>query len=390
MTNEINNFIEIIENKSKIYSIDKMVSICKRLNNKNRDFLFVNVYQGKHFPQNPINIFKVLDELVENIERKDEKILVIGFAETATAIGNYVSAKLKNCVYEMQTTREIIKDENVLIEFKEEHSHAPNQILYGNKEILFQVDKILFVEDEITTGKTIINFINEINKINPNLKYAVVSILNWQDKEASGLYSKLDIETYYLVKGSIKDINNKVDVNTLDEEKIVKTEKILKCANIYNELCDYRKTRLGRIPIKDLDFYSEYIFNKIKDNSKVLNNITEEENKDILIIGTEEFMYEPLLFARYLETNTKNNIFFQATTRSPIEVSNDNNYILNKRYKFRSCYESDRTTYLYNLRKYDYIMIVTDVNPNYEFIQDISSILKDKSDNIEILCLGGE
>ena len=74
------------------------------------------------------------DEFIENIKVTDERIAIIGFAETATAIGNYVAAKLPNCVYEMQTTREELLGEEPIIEFFEEHSHAKQQLLYGRKE----------------------------------------------------------------------------------------------------------------------------------------------------------------------------------------------------------------------------------------------------------------
>ena len=381
MKNEIKNFVNIIENKSKIYSVEEIVSVCKRLNNKKRDFLFVNKYQGKHFPQQPSKIFGVFDEFIANIQLKSEKVLVIGFAETATAIGNYVSARLENCIYEMQTTREYFKDEKPIIEFKEEHSHAPSQMLYGDKDILYKIDKVLFVEDEITTGKTIINFINELKKINPNLKYSVASILNWQDDESKKLYEELNIETYYLIKGKIIDLKASIDEQTKNEYEFMhKSKRTIMLNKVYSEFCNLKKTRLGRIPIRDLNFYENYIYDKISEVSK---DICKIENKDILVIGTEEFMYEPLLFAKFLEDNTRNNIYYHATTRSPIEASDSSNYILNERYRFNSCYENERITYLYNLRRYDKIFILTDTTPNDDFINQMSNIFSNIGCNIE-------
>lgn len=335
----------------------------------------------------------MLDELIKNIKNESEKILVIGFAETATAIGNYVASKLPNCVYQMQTTREML-EEKAMIEFKEEHSHAPTQLLYGKTEVLKKVNQVIFVEDEITTGKTIINFIEEIKKINSNIKYAVASILNWQDEETSKLYKELGIETYYFIKGKIKDINAKIDIETEQEFNSESEPKDkINCLKVKSELCNLKATRLGKTPIKDLNFYSQYIFDKVKKVSNIINQVVEEENKEILVIGTEEFMYEPLLFAGYLEKNTKNNVFYQATTRSPIEVSKENNYILHTRYRFNSCYEENRTTYLYNLKKYDYIFIITDSEPTDEFIECMSKIwagIGCDFNKIEIISFGGQ
>ena len=391
MKNEIKNFIDLRENKSKLNSVDEIVGVCKRINNSKRDFLFVNKFQGKHVPQSPSRVLKLFDEFVENIKIKDEKVLVIGFAETATAIGNYVSAKFPNCIYEMQTTREIIENQEPIVEFKEEHCHAPTQLLYGDKKMLFKAQTVLFVEDEITTGKTIINFINELNKINPNLKYAVASILNWQDEESSALYKKLNIDTYYLIKGEIKDLTAKVDIVSESEFSIENntTDKI-RCTQVKSEYCSLEKTRLGRNPKKDIELYGESLYNEILKSSELLNEISKTENKNILIIGTEEFMYEPLLLANYLEKNTNNNVRYHATTRSPIEASKQSNYLLNSRYKFRSCYEKERTTYLYNLNNYDYVLIVTDSKVEEEFCKDITNIFYSKRydlNKIEILCL---
>lgn len=53
--------------------------------------------------------------------------LVIGFAETATAIGAVVAERIApDCVY-VHTTREQFPAANQWIEFLEEHSHAVEQ-----------------------------------------------------------------------------------------------------------------------------------------------------------------------------------------------------------------------------------------------------------------------
>lgn len=392
--NNVEEFVYIIENKSKVYTIDKTVNVCKRLKNSKREFLFVNSYQGKHIPQSPSKIIKLFDELVENINiDKSEKVLVIGFAETATAIGNYVASKLENCIYQMQTTREITFGQEPLIEFREEHSHAQEQLLYGDKEKILDADRIIFVEDEITTGKTILNFIKELKKINPNLKYSVASILNWQDEEWSKVYKDLRIETYYIMRGKIKDINAKVNIKAKEECKIQNLENHdIRTIRIKSDLCNFEKTRLGKIPLKDINFYSNYIYNLIFNNSKNLKQAVKEKDDKILVIGTEEFMYEPMLFASCLEEKTNNKIYYHATTRSPIEVSDDSRYALKDRFKLRSCYEKERITYIYNLKKYDKIFIVTDCNPSKEFINDIVGELGNigcNIEDIEIIIFGG-
>ena len=55
-------------------------------------------------------------------------------------------------------------------------------------------------------------------------------------------------------------------------------------------------------------------------------------------------------------------ILFHATTRSPIEVCDDEDYPLHNRMPLESIYGENRRTSIYNLWKYDKVLIVTDAN----------------------------
>ena len=57
---KVEDFINVKENKSQ-FELNDLIHICKRLNNNKREYLFVNKYQGKHIPENPENIIKLLD-----------------------------------------------------------------------------------------------------------------------------------------------------------------------------------------------------------------------------------------------------------------------------------------------------------------------------------------
>ena len=199
------DFVDIIENYSQ-YLPTEIVKICKRKRNPKRDFLFVNSMQGKHLHVDPAKCFAIYDELVKQIVRKidgNEKVVVIGFCETATAIGHYIASSLSNCIYYMQTTREskLIKA-NSILDFKEEHSHATEQMLYGDVENLKNCDRIVFVDDEISTGKTILNFIAAIESLGIHKEYGVASLLNWQNDEWSKKFSSMNIDTYCILRGN--------------------------------------------------------------------------------------------------------------------------------------------------------------------------------------------
>ncbi len=79
-----------------------------------------------------------LEILKSNLQNK--KILVIGFAETATALSEFITHQSiiredLNIVYHLQTTREDINTTINNIAFQEEHSHATNQKLYWNEKV---------------------------------------------------------------------------------------------------------------------------------------------------------------------------------------------------------------------------------------------------------------
>ena len=143
---------------TNLFKIDDLVKIAKRENNTKRSYLYVNPVQGKHVPVSPSLPLLLFSALAAKIESRypEERLLVIGFAETATAIGSTIAYKAKNAVYYMNTTRESVAGAAYLF-FTESHSHATEQRLVANGmgDILSNVDRVIFAEDEVTTGSTI-------------------------------------------------------------------------------------------------------------------------------------------------------------------------------------------------------------------------------------------
>lgn len=371
----LDNFITVIKNNSNQFSANHMVNICKRKNNLKRDFLFVNTIQGKHIPVDPMKTFALYCNLVTQIFKslnRFEKVVVIGFAETATAIGHYVSSFLDNCIYYMQTTREKIPNMASLLEFNEEHSHAMEQYLYGDISVLKNCDRIIFVDDEISTGNTVLNFITELKKLGIHANYGVASLLNLQDNEWASKFKSMDISTYYVLKGEIKNLGAKVPVPVSCEVNVTgKLKKVPSILEVKSDIANYCKERVGSQPY-DFSEFSEVIYSTI---SSALHDNMPETNDNVLVLGTEEFMFAPMVFAEMLEMKKQIPVMFHATTRSPIETSDLEGYAIKKRYPITSCYDSSRNTFIYNLRKYDKVYIITDVKPNLNFIKDISSAL---------------
>lgn len=434
-----------------IYQEQDLVTVAKRENNTKRNYLIVNRRQGKHIPVCPKEALEMFSALADIVRRayKNERLLIIGFAETATAIGAAVAVELGQ--YYIQTTRENVEGVDDYVYFTEAHSHATEQkvvradvesVVCGRKntyggqtdgtvvtmeEPLKPIDRIVFIEDEVTTGNTILSAIEKIEELETikaiekahgsKLCFSVASILNGMDSAAEAIFQKRQIPLHYLVKidhakypqlaenyrgdgnymncsndesesrvkledseinqfGEINGINkNNFGANKLNNVYYLKNNTNSICfnsacsdINYINNKCYYIDDFDNRCFIKEFTVEGCRNARRIQD-AKVYQNACEqlcqkicaqiELPDQILVLGTEEFMYPALLLAAKLEEQGKS-VRFHATTRSPIAVSTESEYPLHARYELASIYDNQRRTFVYNLAAYNAVIIISD------------------------------
>lgn len=326
-------------------SSDSIVRICKRENNTKRNYLVLNEAQCKHFPSSPTKALEMFKRLADSLTSvyDNESVICVGFAETATAIGLEV-AKTKGYDY-MHTTREPLNCDT--FNFSEEHSHATEQTLAYEDFSLY--DRVLFVEDEVTTGKTILNIIDVLKKSFPDLKYGVASILNGMTEEQMDSYTARNIPVSYLYKidnSSFPDIAS--SISTSGSKYSVSSAKV----GVSNEYT-FTNNVDARRKINTRNYTSSL--------SSICNKLQIGLPKDakICVVGTEEFMHPAITIGSYLEKQGYP-VVSHSTTRSPIEVSKDEGYPLTSRCELPSVYDRNRNTYIYNLASYDKVIIVTE------------------------------
>ena len=76
------------------YSQNDLLRVAKRVRNAKRSYLLVNPLQGKHIPVSPARSLEMMNTLGGRLaEAYPGARLVIGFAETATAIGAAVASR---------------------------------------------------------------------------------------------------------------------------------------------------------------------------------------------------------------------------------------------------------------------------------------------------------
>ena len=146
------------------YTEHELLRLAKCFHDTDKTYLLVDPLQGKHLPVKPSDAMDMLRSLGQLVSEKyPETRLVIGFAETATAVGMAVAEEMPDdCIY-IHTTRDNILQESEWIEFQEEKSHVTDQrLLASHLEKWFaNTDTIVFVDDEISTDETIINYIEQ-------------------------------------------------------------------------------------------------------------------------------------------------------------------------------------------------------------------------------------
>ena len=375
------------------YQQKDLVRIAKRENNTKRSYLVVDPLQGKHVPVEPskaLNLFKSLAEKLQG-KYEGERLLLIGFAETATAIGAQAAITLGTKY--IQTTREVIPDARYLF-FSEAHSHATEQKLVKDDidRVINDIDRIVFIEDEVTTGNTIMNIIKIITKeYQKKTKFAVASLLNGMTEEYLKIYQDEKIELHYLVKTDHSGYGAVAEQYRCDGLYIcaIPENHTHESADIDVQSEKNMREHIISIPgwmnarrFVDAKQY-ETACRKLAET--VIAETGVKQGERVLVIGTEEFMYPALLTGQEIE-KIGCDVRCHSTTRSPIAVSTEEEYPLHCRYELCSLYDPERKTFIYDLENYDRVIVMTDsALASLKGLETLIYALRMKNENITVI-----
>lgn len=357
------------------YSIDDLVKVAKRDNNAMRPYLYVNPLQGKHIPAKPEDVLGMCQKLanIVNVTYPKDSLYIIGFAETATGVAAAITSYLQNAVYYQNTTREYLKNEEFLY-FTESHSHAADQMLRlaGIEKCIRKIDRIIFIDDEVTTGNTICKLIDIIEKKYgaKRLNFSIISILNSMTRERTLALKERGIECLFL-HGIPYEYHKECIIDiTFDDNR----HAIAKSA-VRQDLkeIDFPSATDPRGIVKFADYEEEIM--RFADN--IVCSLAANHYISLLVLGTEEFMYPAFRVGEMIKSKgIADNVWIHSTTRSPIIASGDAGYPLYYRYQIRSLYDADRTTFIYNLKQYDKVIILTDSLKDTGGLSDLWYALK--------------
>ncbi|MDE7244619.1 MAG: phosphoribosyltransferase family protein, partial [Oscillospiraceae bacterium] len=310
-----------------------------------------------HLPVSPGSALEMIETFGRRLEEKyPETQLITGFAETATAVGAAVASCFPEDRVYVHTTRETVKGVENWVCFREEHSHATEQKLCGNPLENLESLHILFVEDELSTGRTMCNIVSQMRRQFPGLE--------GKQMTAASLINRMPDLSVLLDKGVACEWLLRIPERDY-------TEEVMKYAVLEPEDCrgavpgSFQCCCLDRaIPNPRAGMpIGQYLRECAAAVDAALAQIRNRLHGSVLVLGTEECMYPALKLGQAIEAVIPGPVSVHATTRSPIAVSHSEGYPITNGYCIRSFYEPERDTYIYNLKHYDTVIVLTDAGP---------------------------
>ncbi|WP_406127156.1 phosphoribosyltransferase [Streptomyces sp. NBC_00989] len=167
-----------------------LLGLALRRNPKRAHLLVSNVL-GKHVPQSPSVVYGygfTLGRRVRELLGTEEsrRAVVLGYAETATGLGHAVADGIAVAPY-LHSTRRPVPGVATAGGFEESHSHATSHLLLPeNPELLAGEGPLVLVDDEFSTGNTVLNTIRDLHERYPRDRYVVVALVDMRSAADAG------------------------------------------------------------------------------------------------------------------------------------------------------------------------------------------------------------
>lgn len=419
--------VEFSETGTHPLNLQELVGLSIRQNPK-RAHLLVSEVLGKHIPQNPEVIAfagRLLGEMVANVlNGKEEtwmletafsslrnylktgewdsrnavmlkslpglqrKVVCIGYAETATSLGFLVAEQLDS--WYIHSTRDFDDTTAPYGNFEESHSHATShQLIPSDSTLLNSGLPVVLIDDEFSTGKTIINTITELHGISPHPEYVVGALIDC--RQESDRQRMEEFATSLGVKITVVALaSGKVSIPA---DAVGKAPGIIKeyakgdltCPEVVYAPC------LERHPA-DTDFVtfttdgqkvsrfgvnpSEYM--SVNNAAGIAEALGDSPGKTV-VLGLEEFMYFPLMVAEAMSAKAKTGkVYSSSTTQSPVAVIERDDYAISNGVSFMSL-QKDGTRakrFAYNVAEgYDRIIVILEPGDNISSLMGYDGLI---------------
>ncbi|WP_327663539.1 MULTISPECIES: phosphoribosyltransferase [unclassified Streptomyces] len=322
-----------------------LLGLALRRNPKRAHLLVSNVL-GKHVPQRPSVVWGAGRELGVRVrellgDEAARRAVVLGYAETATGLGHSVADGLALATY-LHSTRRPVEGVARAGGFEESHSHATSHLLLPEDPHLLAGDgPLVLVDDEFSTGNTVLNTIRALHELHAREHYVIVALVDMRSPGDQGRLEEF-----------ARDIGARVDLvvaarGTVElPDGVLEKGQALVAAHEGGQLPAPRRERAELVRLDDLGWprdlpdggrhgfapeHRERLEAALPDMAARLAPHLGEGR--VLVLGNEELMYAPLRLATELEAAGAD-VAYSTTTRSPVLAVDDPGYAIRSRLVF--------------------------------------------------------
>ncbi|MFI6697021.1 phosphoribosyltransferase [Streptomyces sp. NPDC050433] len=333
----------------------ELLGLALRRNPKRAHLLVSNVL-GKHVPQRPSVVHgagvalgeRVRDLLGDAVERA----VILGYAETATGLGHSVADGAARAPY-LHSTRRPVPGVASAGGFEESHSHATSHLLLPeNPELLADDGPLVLVDDEFSTGNTVLNTIRALHARYPRRWYVIVALVDMRSAADQGRLAEFAL-----------DIGARVDLVAMASGTVALPEGVLAKGQALVAEYDAAPGRgpgrepgpgvpdavggdIVRVPLgwpaglpdggrHGFTPAHRALFEAAAPGMAAALAQQLGDARRVLVLGFEELMYAPLRLALELERSvTDIEVRYSTTTRSPVLAVDDPGYAIRSRLVF--------------------------------------------------------
>jgi Phosphoribosyl transferase/TRSP domain C terminus to PRTase_2 len=320
--------------------------------NPHRAHLLVSAVLGKYVPTHPGNACRAGTALGRKVagclgdsdlDDSERSPLVVGYAETATALGHLV-ADVLGAPY-LHSTRRAVPAGMVSATFTEPHSHAPGHLLLpAQPDMLGGGGPLVLVDDELSTGTTAANTIEAVHARYPRHHYIVASLMDVRSvAERESMAARVAalgarVEVVSLARGVVE----------LPEDMLSRSARLVARQARRTPAPPARqpRARLSRLRPAwpaGLPEGGRHGFTPV--HRRLLEAVVADiaaglatmvRGRRVLVLGCEEFMYVPLRVAQALQPCLArgSEVHYASTARSPVLAVDDSTYPIRTRLAF--------------------------------------------------------
>jgi uracil phosphoribosyltransferase len=267
-----------------------IVKYIKRTSNNKRKFGFIIDGYGKNTNVD-IFLYNKFSKFIDKKIINKENIIFFGLAESGIFLSKYVYESLdyKSKKYICSTRHNNYKEDNenkYIFSFNENHClFNSNHKFYFNYDNNINYDTFVILEDEITSGNTIISLISKIYRYFKNI-YIFTLIDNREKENIICLFKDINIKIYSL------------------------NLELIELENSCNYLTKYNIN--NNLNINNIIFTIGEASNKLFDNENI--NLDNNENSIIRFISSTKYDIDNINIFNFIEFNQDNISYYYYNT----------------------------------------------------------------------------